>query len=57
MGKPTGFLEYEREVSRDIAPAERIQNYNEFHVYLSKEKQQIQGAAVWTAAFPSASPV
>ncbi len=52
MGKPTGFLEYEREVSRDIAPAKRIQNYNEFHVYLSREKQQIQGARCMDCGVP-----
>ena len=46
MGKPTGFLEYEREVSRDISPKERIQDFHEFHVYLSKEKQQIQRSAL-----------
>lgn len=31
MGKPTGFLEYERRVSEEIAPLERIKNFNEFH--------------------------
>ena len=29
MGKPTGFLEYERETGRVIPPEERIQNFNE----------------------------
>ncbi len=52
MGKPTGFLEYEREVSRDISPKERIQDFHEFHVYLSKEKQQIQGARCMECGVP-----
>lgn len=52
MGKPTGFLEYDREVSRDIEPKERIRDFKEFHVYLSKEKQQIQGARCMACGVP-----
>lgn len=52
MGKPTGFLEYDREVSKDIDPKERIKNFNEFHVYLSKEKQKIQGARCMACGVP-----
>ncbi|MCD7981097.1 MAG: glutamate synthase subunit beta [Clostridiales bacterium] len=52
MGKPTGFLDYDREVSRDIDPKERIKNYNEFHVYLSKERQQLQGARCMECGVP-----
>ena len=38
MGKPTGFLEYERETSIEIAPEERIKNFFGFwHIYLNKE--------------------
>ena len=44
MGKPTGFLEYERMVSEETAPKARIKNFNEFHIPLSAEKQQLQGA-------------
>ncbi len=44
MGKPTGFLDYERENSKAVSPKERIKNFNEFHTPLSKEKQQLQGA-------------
>ena len=44
MGKPTGFLEYERETGGVISPEERIQNFNEFHIPLSSEMQQKQGA-------------
>ena len=42
MGKPTGFLEYERETSTAVSPLERIKNFNEFHTPLSQEEQQIQ---------------
>ena len=58
MGKPTGFLEYERRVSEEIAPLERIKNFNEFHIPLSSEMQQKQGFrehAVWHAECRSAS--
>ncbi len=52
MGKPTGFLEYDREMSTDIAPEERIKNFNEFHIYLPQEKQQIQGARCMNCGVP-----
>jgi len=44
MGKPTGFMEYKREVSRAAGPKERIKNFNEFHEHLPEEKQRQQGA-------------
>ena len=40
MGKPTGFMEYEREVSKEQDPLVRIKHFNEFHKHLPKEKQQ-----------------
>lgn len=52
MGKPTGFLEYERLSSEEIAPLERIKNFDEFHVPLSKEKQQLQGARCMECGVP-----
>ena len=58
MGKPTGFMEYEREVSKAVEPKERIKNFNEFHIHLSKEKTGDSGShAAWHAACPSASQV
>ena len=29
MGKPTGFLEYNRETSKAVSPKERIKNFND----------------------------
>lgn len=55
MGKPTGFMEYDRCEAASVEPKERIKNFNEFHVFLSKENQQKQAAVVWTAEFLSAS--
>ena len=44
MGKPTGFLEYERKESVGEAPLKRIKHFNEFHTPLSKKEQERQGA-------------
>ena len=45
MGKPTGFLEYERKTSETIPPKERIKNFQEFHIPLSEAEQRKQGAS------------
>ena len=52
MGKPTGFLEYERTEARSVEPKERIKNFNEFHVFLSKEKQREQAARCMDCGVP-----
>lgn len=52
MGKPTGFMDYKREISKDIKPKERIKNFKEFHERLSKEKQQLQGARCMECGVP-----
>lgn len=52
MGKPTGFMEYEREVSRAVEPGERIKNFNEFHEHLPQEKQRLQGARCMECGVP-----
>ncbi|MDD8049247.1 MAG: glutamate synthase subunit beta [Thomasclavelia sp.] len=52
MGKPTGFLEIERENSKEIEPLKRIKNFNEFHKYLSKEEQSKQAARCMDCGVP-----
>ena len=52
MGKSTGFLEYNRETSEEISTLERIKNFNEFHISLSNEKQQLQGARCMECGVP-----
>ena len=52
MGKPTGFMDYERQNSTTIAPEERIKNFDEFHIPLSKECQQTQGARCMDCGVP-----
>ena len=52
MGKATGFLDYERKVASAIEPLERIKNFNEFHIPLSLEEQQKQGARCMNCGVP-----
>ena len=52
MGKPTGFMEYDREVSKAVEPKERIKNFDEFHIHLSKKKQEIQGSRCMACGVP-----
>lgn len=52
MGKPTGFMEYDRENAAAVAPKERIKNFNEFHTPLSKEKQRVQAARCMNCGVP-----
>ncbi len=52
MGKATGFLDYERQCAKAVAPLERIKNFNEFHTPLSAEEQQLQGARCMECGVP-----
>lgn len=52
MGKPTGFMEYEREVSAAEEPLKRIEHFREFHTHLPREKQQLQGARCMECGVP-----
>jgi glutamate synthase (NADPH/NADH) small chain len=52
MGKPTGFMDYSRQTAEAAAPRERIKNFNEFHIPLSKEEQQTQAARCMACGVP-----
>ena len=52
MGKPTGFIDYEREDAKAIEPKERIKNFKEFHSPLAREKQQVQGDRCMACGVP-----
>ena len=52
MGKPTGFLEYERKVGKDRDIKERLKDYKEFHTRLTLEEQQIQAARCMDCGVP-----
>lgn len=52
MGKPTGFLEFNRETGKTVDPKARIKNYNEFHLPLSEKEQRCQGARCMDCGVP-----
>ncbi|MEX2461727.1 MAG: glutamate synthase subunit beta [Paenibacillaceae bacterium] len=52
MGKPTGFIEYTREVPTEDDPMLRISHYEEFHQHFSDEKLQTQGARCMDCGIP-----
>ncbi len=52
MGKPTGFMEYERKTSKTAAPRTRIKNFDEFHVALPLEEQRQQAARCMECGVP-----
>jgi glutamate synthase (NADPH/NADH) small chain len=52
MGKPTGFLEYRRQNIRDREPAERVGDFDEFHLSLEEEERQRQGARCMDCGIP-----
>ena len=52
MGKPTGFMEYERRVGDSRTAAERTGDYGEFHAPLPREAQQVQAARCMDCGVP-----
>jgi len=52
MGKPTGFLEYPRELPGDRPPAERVRDWSEFHLHMSEEGLRRQGAPAMDCGVP-----
>ena len=52
MGKPTGFMEFARQVNPDVAPLERIKNFNEFHPKLDKKARCEQAARCMNCGVP-----
>lgn len=52
MGKPTGFLEFEREETRAFSVEERIKNFNEFHETLSPEERRNQASRCMECGVP-----
>lgn len=52
MGKPTGFLDYEREETCAYSVQERIKNFNEFHESLSPEERRAQAARCMECGVP-----
>jgi glutamate synthase (NADPH/NADH) small chain len=52
MGKPTGFIEYLRELPLDRAAIERIRDWNEFHYHMPETKLREQAARCMDCGIP-----
>jgi glutamate synthase (NADPH/NADH) small chain len=52
MGKPTGFLEYLRELPADRPPLKRVGDWNEFHHHMPEDKLRHQGARCMDCGVP-----
>ena len=52
MGKPTGFIEYLRELPLDRSAIERIKDWNEFHHHMDEKKLREQGARCMDCGVP-----
>jgi glutamate synthase (NADPH) small chain len=52
MGKPTGFIDYLRELPLDRSALERIQDWNEFHHHMEEGKLEEQAARCMDCGIP-----
>lgn len=52
MGKPTGFLEFARELPLDLSAVTRISNWNEFHQHMEEPKLKQQAARCMDCGIP-----
>lgn len=52
MGKPTGFIEYLRELPVDRPAMERIADWNEFHLHMKEDKLRTQAARCMDCGVP-----
>ena len=52
MGKPTGFLEYQRQETQAVSRLERIKNFNEFHKEINEQERVKQAARCMDCGVP-----
>jgi len=52
MGKPTGFIEYLREIPLDRSPVERVRDWKEFHHHLDEKSLRNQAARCMDCGVP-----
>jgi glutamate synthase (NADPH/NADH) small chain len=52
MGKPTGFMEFERELPADRSPLARVKDWEEFHEHFPESKLRQQGARCMDCGIP-----
>ena len=56
MGKPTGFLDYERKNTKAETPLQRIRHFHEFKTSLPVKEQQKQGGRCMDCGVPERQP-
>ncbi len=52
MGKPTGFMEYERKDNMAVEPLKRIKNFKEFHTPMSEKDRKVQASRCMNCGVP-----
>lgn len=52
VGKPTGFIDYERKDNQSDAPETRIRNFDEFHREIDIDERRMQGARCMDCGVP-----
>ena len=52
MGKPTGFMEFQRELPGDRSSLERVHDWQEFHQHFPEYKLQEQGGRCMDCGVP-----
>lgn len=52
MGKPTGFIEFQRELPGDRSPLERVHDWQEFHEHLPKHQLEEQASRCMDCGIP-----
>ena len=52
MGKPTGFIEFDRQLPADRQPQERVGDWDEFHLHMAVDKLGEQGARCMDCGVP-----
>lgn len=52
MGKPTGFIEYDRKDNLAIEPLKRIKNFDEFHTPMSEKDRKEQASRCMNCGVP-----
>jgi glutamate synthase (NADPH/NADH) small chain len=52
MGKPTGFIDFKREIPADRAPLERVRDWSEFHLHMPEPALKTQGSRCMDCGVP-----
>ena len=52
MGKPTGFIEFERVLPKDRDPIERVKDWDEFHEHMPEKALREQGSRCMDCGIP-----